>query len=203
MDDFLESLQVDSPQPSINKRPPLRIPGVGRELIELLLFIFVVYTLVELAIPRFLVDGRSMEPNFYHDQRLVISRVNFMLGDIERGNIAVFNGPGYAPTSPPLIKRVIGLPGDTVEIRDTLTYVNGEQLAEPYINEPCRAAGRSCRDQIWELGENEYILFGDNRNHSTDSRSFGPVPKDLIIGEALFRFWPLDNIGSVKDIAYP
>lgn len=142
-----------------------------------------------------------MQPNFHTGQVLMVSRVNYLLGNPERGQIVVFNPPNQPPDEPPYIKRVIGLPGETVEIRDTLVYINGQQISEPYINEPCLPT--NCRDQVWTLGADEYFMMGDNRNHSSDSRRFGAVSRDRIIGEALVRYWPPSDWGIVSNIRYP
>ncbi len=161
---------------------------IMRELSGTLLFGVAVFVFFQLAIPQSMVQGSSMEPTFEDGQRLFISRVNYMLNDPQRGEIIVFNSPNpRTENEPPLIKRVIGIPGDVVEIIDSLVYVNGVQLDEPYIKEPCTA---HCGDNRWELGPNEYFMMGDNRNHSNDSRSFGVVPSDHIIGEVVLRFWP-------------
>jgi signal peptidase I len=181
-------------------RPQLRQSGIIRETISLLVFVVAVFTLLQLAMPRSIVHGSSMEPTFKEGQYLVISRVNYLLGDPERGDIIVFNSPVADPGDPSLIKRVIGLPGDFVEIRDTLVYVNGQLLDESYINEPCRA--RNCPDADWELDQDEYFVMGDNRNVSNDSRSFGPVSYDRIIGEVLLRYWPLDELGIVHQYRF-
>ncbi|GAB4346402.1 MAG: signal peptidase I [Phototrophicales bacterium] len=181
-------------------RPPVGRFNWLKEIIGTLIFLVAVFTLLQLALPRSVVHGSSMEPNFEEGQRLVISRINYMIGDPQRGDIVVFNSPASDPGEPSLIKRVIGLPGETVEIRDTQVYIDGVLLDEPYIKEPCRPS--SCRDQIHHLGENEYFLMGDNRNVSNDSRSFGPVTHDRIIGEVLFRYWPLNQIGFMHRFAF-
>lgn len=189
-------------EPSVEiKRPPLRIRGFGREILETLILIGAIYAIVNLLSVRFIVEGRSMEPNFHTGQVLMISRVNYMLGDPERGQIVVFNAPGKPADEPPYIKRLIGMPGDTVEIREQKVYVNGQELNEPYINEPCSPS--SCRDNTWVLEANQYFLMGDNRNNSHDSRAFGPVPRERIIGEALVRYWPISVWGIVGTIRYP
>lgn len=183
-------------------RPRLRRRGFVRELLETVVLIGAIYALVNLATVRFVVEGPSMQPNFYTGQVLIISRLNYMLGDPQRGDIVVFNPPDQPADEPPYIKRLIGLPGDTVEIRDTLVYVNGVALDEPYINEPCRS-GR-CPDKTWKLGPDEYFVMGDNRNHSSDSRVFSrPLTRDRIIGEAVVRYWPPSAWGLVSHIAYP
>jgi signal peptidase I len=189
----------------MNDRPPR--PTVGRfgffrELLSMVFFGVGVFTLLQLASPQSIVQGRSMQPTFEDGQRLLISRVNYMLEDPHYGEIIVFNSPDpLTDGEPPLIKRVIGMPNDTIEIIDTQVYRNGELLEEPYINEPC--TNWKCPDESWELGPTEYFMMGDNRNHSNDSRSFGPVDRSLIIGEAIFRFWPLDELGSIHKTRYP
>ncbi|MEQ8675104.1 MAG: signal peptidase I [Aggregatilineales bacterium] len=172
------------PRPHFN-RGPLR---VIRELAGTLIFGVAVFVFFQLAIPQSMVQGSSMEPTFQDGQRLFISRVNYMINEPERGEIIVFNSPSpREENEAPLIKRVIGIPGDVIEIIDSMVYLNGTMLDEPYINEPCRS---NCRDNRWELGPNDYFMMGDNRNHSNDSRSFGVVPSDHIIGEVVLRFWP-------------
>lgn len=165
-----------------------------REIAETVVLIAVIFTLVNLACARFVVDGPSMQPNFHTGQFIIVSRVNYLLGDPQRGEVVVFHYPNN-PTQD-YIKRVVGLPGDTVEIRETLVYVNGELLNEPYINEPCQPS--SCRDNRWTLGEEEYFMMGDNRNHSSDSRAFGPVNRQFIVGEALVRYWPPQDWGIIQ-----
>ncbi len=187
--------------PELLKRPTLRVRGFGREILETLLLIAAIYALVNLATVRFVVEGPSMQPNFHTSQVLMISRVNYMFTDPQRGEIVVFNPPNQPADEPPYIKRVIGLPGELVEIRNTKVYINGRELNEPYINEPCMPS--NCRDESWQLGENEYFMMGDNRNHSQDSRRIGPITRDRIIGEALIRYWPPSDWGIVSHIRYP
>jgi len=200
----LESPAAPLPRPSLRSRPILR------EVIDTIVFIVVVYVLVEMAAPRFLVDGPSMQPTFWDDQRLIISRVHYMVSDPERGDIVVFNKPGSRIGDSPLIKRAVGLPGDTIEFRHTVPeggtepivelYINGQLVDEPYINEPCRLNG--CPAETWILRPNEYFLMGDNRNHSSDSRGFDQINKRDIIGEALVRYWPPQEWALLKQIRH-
>jgi signal peptidase I len=194
-------VQAISPETTL-PRPTLRRRGYLREIIETIILIGAIYALVNLASVRFIVEGPSMQPNFHTGQVLVVSRVNYLLADPQRGEIVVFNPPGQSPDEPPYIKRVIGLPGDKVEIRNTDVYINDQKLEEPYINEPCIPS--RCPDKVWELGDNEYFMMGDNRNHSSDSRVFNtPVIRENIIGEALIRYWPPSDWGLVSHIRYP
>ncbi len=193
----MQELPIETTSP----RPNLRLRGFGREILETILLIGAIYALVNLATVRFIVEGPSMQPNFHTGQVLVVSRLNYMFSPPQRGEIVIFNAPGQPPEEPPYIKRVIGLPGETVEIRDTKVYVNNVELFEPYINEDCEAS--RCVNRTWALGEDEYFVMGDNRNHSSDSRAFGAVPRERIIGEALIRYWPPSDWGMVSHVAYP
>ena len=147
----------------------------------------------------------SMEPNFYTSQRVIVSRVNYMIENPERGEIIVFESPKAPGVEPPLIKRVIGLPGETIQIGDSQVFINGQPLDEPYINE---ASWRStCLRDEWKegrtLGPEEYFVMGDNRNHSNDSRCFGAIKREHIIGEALIRYWPPENWNLLYKFRFP
>jgi signal peptidase I len=142
-----------------------------------------------------------MQPNFETGQFLIVSRINYLVGEPARGDVVVFHYPGN--TDQDYIKRVIGLPGDVVEMIDLEVYVNGQRLNESYINEPCSEDNSNCQDNRWELGPDEYFVMGDNRNHSQDSRAFGPVSREYIVGEVLVRYWPPSDWGVVSRIGYP
>jgi signal peptidase I len=187
----------------IKPRPPLQRPTIARELLETIILIGLVYTLVNLASVRFFIEGPSMQPNFWAGQFLIVSRVHYLLAQPERGDIVVFDPPGDDGTrdEPLLIKRLIGLPGEHIEFLDGTITVNGEPLVEPYTaQEACRA---NCAQKTWDLGADEYLFFGDNRNNSRDSRSFGVVTKNRIVGEAIVRYWPPQDWGLVTHYRFP
>lgn len=158
-----------------------------------------IYALVNLATVRFVVDGPSMEPNFQDNQYLMVSRIHYLFNEPERGDIIVFHYPEQVTDD--YIKRIIGIPGDTIEFRDARVYINGEIMGEPYINEPC--APRNCADETWQLDSDEYFVMGDNRNHSRDSRIFGAIRREHIVGEVIARYWPPGAWGLVNHINYP
>ncbi len=179
-------------KPKPQAKPRLQLPTFWDEIVYTVIFVVVVTVLFDMAIPRSLIDGGSMEPSFYDRDRLIVSRLHYLVGTPQRGDVVVFNSLQDRDNQDMLIKRVIGIPGDTVDIRDRQLYVNGEQQTEPYIAaEDCRLR---CGDRTWNLAAGEYFVMGDNRNHSNDSRAFGPVPLDHIVGRAVIRFWPLSRI---------
>ena len=196
-------MHLQNTTPSTVERPRPRLPrweGL-REILDLVVLIGAIYALVNLSTVRFIVQGPSMQPNFQDGQFLIVSRVNYLIGDPEHGDVIVFHFPG--DTEQDYIKRVIGIPGDVVEMRETLVYVNNVPLDEPYINEPCTES--RCPDGRWELGTDEYFVMGDNRNRSSDSRSetVGLVSRQYIVGEVFVRYWPPEDWGFVSQIAYP
>ncbi len=151
------------------------------------------WTLFNLIFAHASINGVSMQPTLTQDQNLLISRVHYLFGDIQYGDIIVFRPPeGRGERR--LVKRVIGLPGDEITMDDNRVYVNGAALDEPYwadANRPCR----TCRnDYTWVIGSDEYFLMGDNRNESTDSRSFGAIPRDRIVGKVILRYYPFDAL---------
>ncbi len=188
--------------PEQKPRPKLKRSTLVRELLETIILIGLFYTLVNLASVRFYIEGPSMQPNFWANQFLIVSRANYLLGDPQRGDIVVFDPPGDdgTPNEPLLIKRLIGLPGETVSLQEGQVYIDGTPLNEPYIKEPCT---RLCNDTSWTLGADEYFFMGDNRNNSRDSRAFGPVTKNRIIGEAVVRYWPPQDWGIVTRYRFP
>jgi signal peptidase I len=141
------------------------------------------------------VEGTSMMPTLLDQERLFINQFSykFGLGDIKRGDTVVFWYPEDPTKS--YIKRVIGLPGDTVEVKSGLVMVNGKQLEENYVP----AEYRDDRPYpLTVVPENDYFVLGDHRVSSNDSRAWGFVPRSYIYGKAVFVFWPLDHLGSVR-----
>ena len=134
-----------------------------------------------------------MNPGLEDQDRLFINKLAFRVGEIHRGDVVVFRYPHDHTKS--YIKRVIGLPGDTVRIEHGTVYVNGRRLSEPYV--PVRFADDRSQPEIG-LPASEYFVMGDHRSISSDSRDFGPVERDLIYGKAAFVYWPVDQAGVVR-----
>ena len=144
----------------------------------------------------FYVKGASMEPNFFDHEYLIIDEISYRFDTPDRGEVIIFRYPG--DTREFFIKRVVGPPGEKVEIKDYSVFIynaanpDGKKLEEPYLGDGARTYSITSRPV--ELKENEYYVLGDNRNFSQDSRSFGPLAEDLIIGRAFFRGWPFSRI---------
>lgn len=138
------------------------------------------------------VEGTSMMPTLVDQERIFINKFVYRLGidRIERGDTVVFWYHGDQSKS--YIKRVIGLPGDEVEIRDGTVLVNGRQLDEPYVPEAYRDTSSL---PPLRVPEGRFFVLGDHRSSSNDSRNWGPVPRELIYGKAVFVYWPLDRLG--------
>ena len=138
------------------------------------------------------VEGTSMLPRLQDQDRLFINKFAYRFESIHRGDVVVFLYPGDHTKS--YIKRVIALPGDSLRIDHGMVYVNDVRLKEPYVPNRFRD-DRSVPERIIPRGD--YWVMGDHRNISSDSRDFGPVPRDLIYGKAAFVYWPLDQTGVV------
>ena len=165
---------------------------VLREVLETMIPAVVIALLINLLLAQATrVYGQSMEPNLHSDQRLVVEKLSYGFHEPRRGDIAVLQVPQAG--SGLLIKRVIGLAGEKVEIKGAKVYINDQPLEEPYLS------SQSQRDMKAIVVPPEHIfVLGDNRGFSNDSRAFGPVPLDNVIGRAWFSYWPLDHIGFVE-----
>lgn len=142
----------------------------------------------------FIVDGESMAPTLHSGERLIVTKIVYLWGSPQRGDIIVF----HATQSRDYIKRVIGLPGETVEIRGDRLYINGEEVPEPYLDEYRRKTHEAGLKLTEDYGptvvpEDSYFVLGDNRRNSQDSRMIGMIRKDQIVGRADLVFWPLSS----------
>ena len=143
-----------------------------------------------------IVRGSSMVPGIHDGDRILVDHLSYVLGDVRRGDVVVLR----CPLDPNLdyIKRVIALPGDEVRIDDGRVFVNGERIEEPYVASD-EDDGAERRSRLCEKIENDhYFVLGDNRDHSSDSREFGQVPRDYLRGRVDFRVWPPDRAGTVR-----
>lgn len=147
----------------------------------------------------FIVDGASMEKNFHNNETILVNKVSYDLHQPQRGDVVVFK----APLNPEddYIKRVIGLPGETVKIADGKVYVNNQIIDESYLSKGIKTEAYSNNNSFFSLtlGPDEYFVLGDNRNNSSDSREWGVLPKKNIIGKAWLVVLPWNMHGLIKN----
>ena len=150
----------------------------------------------------FIVQGESMEPNFHNNEYLLVDKLTYRFRAAERGEVIVFHPP-TAPGSN-YIKRIIAIPGDTIEIKDGVVLVNGAKISEPYLPaEKTLITAPNANNVLKEtLGPDQYFVLGDNREHSSDSREWGILPKANIIGRVWLIIFPLPNFGTVVSPHY-
>ncbi len=164
--------------------------GFLRELLITVGLAIVIFLVLQTTIQSSIVLGSSMEPNLADGQRLIINKAIYHFREPTRGDIIILHPP--IEPQKEYVKRVIGLPGDTVEVRNGVVYVNGSALKEPYIKDPPRYNLPPTK-----VPENNYFVLGDNRNNSNDSHAGWTVTSQEIVGEAWLRIWPLDEWGTV------
>jgi len=133
----------------------------------------------------------SMQTTLYEGQRLIEDKISYQFESPSRGDIVIINGP---ESEMRLIKRVIGLPSDVIDMKDGEVYVNGEKLNEPYVKGTTSSKGL---ELPYTVPEGHLFVMGDNRERSMDSRELGPIARSSIEGRAIFRLWPLNKFGGL------
>jgi signal peptidase I len=165
--------------------------AIARELAETIILTLVIFFLIRTVVQNFRVEGMSMEPSFHDGQFLLINKLAYRLGEAERGDVVVFRYP--RDPSRDFIKRIVGLPGETVEIRDGEVYIDGQlSPTTASINEATYNSGPVT------LGPDELYVLGDNRPNSSDSHAWGTLPLDLVIGKVILSYWPPKTWGLVR-----
>ena len=182
----LVTIEYFTPQATTAVAEPLTEPQqptevLIREIAETLLLTFFIFWLVNSLVGRYRIDGSSMNPTLVDGQYLIVNNLSYYLDDPQHGEIIVFQHPNNELN---LIKRVIGIPGDQIEITNQEVKVNGILLDEPYINAPPGYNG------TWTVPEDKYFVLGDNRNNSSDSHTWAFLPEENILGKAQFIYWP-------------
>ncbi len=160
-----------------------------REIVETLLLTLFIFWIVNTATGRFRIEGYSMLPTLEEGEYVIIDKLSYYLDEPDRGDIIVLRFPN--DRSRDFIKRVIGLPGDHIEVSDGVVNINGVALEEPYINAPPSYNG------TWDVPEGQYFVLGDNRNNSSDSHNWSYLPRTDIVGKAWIIYWGPDNWGLV------
>ncbi|HCI81805.1 MAG TPA: signal peptidase I [Ktedonobacter sp.] len=169
-----------------------------REVIETIVLTVLMFLIIRLAVQNFQIQGHSMEPSF-HDQELVlVDKWTYLFHAPARGDVIVFVAPPQPDQD--YIKRVVGLPGDVVTVQGTQVYINGKLLQEPYVK-PYNQGNQYSSFTNRVIPPNDYFVFGDNRNGSSDSRDWGCLPRANIIGRVGLVYWPFgqDNTGLIPN----
>jgi signal peptidase I len=167
-----------------------------RDVIETLLMAAVIFVLVNALTGRYEVQSISMEPTLHEGQYLIVSKMAYWFRPPRRGDVVVLDPPEGRSVIP-YIKRIVGLPGEHVEVRDGRVWVDGVALNEPYVSGP------PLYNEDVVLQQDEYLVLGDNRNNSSDSHIWGALPEENIIGRAVFRYWPPEKWGAIPHYAFP
>mgnify|MGYP000946626584 CR=1 FL=1 len=167
-----------------------------RDLLETLILAVIIFLVVNTFTGRYEVQSISMEPTLHEGQYLIVSKIAYWFHGPERGDVIVLDPPNER-SEIPYIKRVIGLPGEKVEVRDGRVWVNDIALNEPYISGP------PSYTESRILGAGEYLVLGDNRNNSSDSHIWGVLPRENVIGKSIFRYWPPEKWGLIPHYTFP
>jgi len=157
-----------------------------RELIETVALTLLIFLVIRFAAQSFRVDGPSMQPGLHTDEYVLVNKLAYLFHPPQRGDVIVFHYP--VNPSQDFIKRVIGIPGDTIQTTSDAVIVNGQTLREPYISTPFNYDSNT-----WKLEPGEFFVMGDNRDNSLDSRTWGPLAQSYIVGKAVAVYWPFSN----------
>lgn len=191
----METTQLDNqpqPDPVAEQEQPINWKRFLLDILETLVLAVVLFFGINAVSARVRVDGFSMNPTLQDGEYILINKLAYKLGEPMRGDIVVFVFPMNPEED--LIKRIIGLPGDTVSIQDGALSINGVAIDEPYINAPPAYSG------TWQVSEGELFVLGDNRNDSRDSHQWGLLPVENVIGRAVLIYWPPEDWTIIKHI---
>ena len=154
-----------------------------RDIIITIVAALAIFLILQAAVGSFKVYGMSMTPSIQHGDYIMVNKAAYFFHEPNRGDVIVFHSPRNPGSD--LIKRIIGLPGDTVEVKNSKVFVNGTPLTEPYIMEQPKY-----QYPLQQIPEDNYFVLGDNRNNSADSHTGWFLPRENIIGKAWFSYWP-------------
>jgi signal peptidase I len=186
-------------------------PGYGwiREVVQTLGLTLVIFFFIQSCVAQpYRVEQQSMEQTLLPNQYVLVDKMTPRFDAYKRGDIVVFKPPPdwSQEDGTPFIKRVIGVEGDRVEIKDGRVVVNGVTLDEPYLYEvdgEAQPTTTTTEPPRWVVDENELFVMGDHRTSSSDSRTFGPIGVDDVVGRAWLRYWPADTIGILPTPVHP
>lgn len=170
-------------------------PGILRfalDILETLVLSLVLFAVINAVSARIRVDGFSMEPTLKTGEFVIVNKLAYKLGTPKLGDVIVFHYPRDPQQE--YIKRVIGLPGDNIRVDNGKVFVNGTAISEPYI------AAAPAYQSDWSVPADSLFVLGDNRNNSSDSHNWGPVPMENVVGKAIFVYWPPEKWGAIDHV---
>ena len=183
MENLEQELQTEAqPETQVPEQEKIHWGRFALDIIETLVLAVVLFLGINAVSARVRVDGFSMIPTLQDGEFVLVSKLNYQFGKVERGDIIVFHFP--MDPEQELIKRVIGLPGDTIGVQNGKVSVNGQVLDEPYIAATPAYSGE------WQVPDDQLFVLGDNRNDSSDSHSWGFLPFEKVVGKAVVIYWP-------------
>jgi len=186
LENLQQEEQVEFQEPLVLEQPEeeekINWGRFALDIVETLILALILFLAINAMSARVRVDGFSMRPTLEDGEFVLVSKMSYLFGETERGDIIVFHFPMNPEEE--LIKRVIGLPGDHVSVSDGTVSVNGQMLNEPYIAATPTYTGE------WDVAEGQLFVLGDNRNNSNDSKDWGLLPAQNIVGKAVLIYWP-------------
>lgn len=180
-----------------------RLGAFFLDVIEVIVFAIAIFLFIYLLVMQpHKIKGDSMQPNYPNGEYLLTDKITYRFNEPSRGDVVVFEAPGTDGDE--YIKRIIGLPGETVKVEGGKVYINNNVLVESYLSSTLYTSSGAFLSEGKEVTvpQNNYIVLGDNRTASSDSRSWGLVSKDKIKGRAFFIYWPPNNFGASAKVTY-
>ncbi len=173
------------------------------ESLQIIGIFSLVFLIIYLFVGQLLeVTGDSMYPNFHDKEQIIAEKMSVNVNSLKRGDIVIFKHPFEKDRL--LIKRLIGLPEENLALKDGGIYINGEKLNEPYLSADVKTKGQRILEEgpEYKVPKNSYVVMGDNRTESTDSREWGYVKKELIVGKGILVYYPLNRIRFIKSVNF-
>jgi signal peptidase I len=193
VDPYLEAIEAETTEEQIQETTPTNwdaVKTVVREVAETIVLTVIIFFLIQTVVRNFRVVGTSMSPNLHNSQYLIVDKISYRLGEPQRGDVIVFEPPNRPGED--YVKRVIGRPGELVEIKNGQVFINSDPLDEPYV---VYAASYSMSPR--RVGSDELFVLGDNRNSSSDSHNWGMLSQEKVVGKAWVSYWPPDQWGVI------
>jgi len=180
-----------------------RLGAFFLDILEVIVFAVGIFFFIYLLIMRpHKISGQSMMPNFQDSEYILTEKVTYYIRNPERGDVVVFTPP--ISVTDEFIKRIIGLPGENIMLKDSHVYINDKLLQEPYLRDSVVTTGGPFLSdgQEYTVPEGQYFVMGDNRPNSSDSRYWGPITKKVMSGRAWISYWPVNLTGVVQKPSY-